>query len=75
MTSSGDFFETSLTKSWDQAARKVKPYHQAPSTRIYFDQENLPIENLLTLLDMVLGNIGKKKISVKIHSSAVSRKG
>jgi len=39
MTSSGDFSETSLTKSWDQAARKVKPYHQAPSTRIYLDQE------------------------------------
>jgi len=34
------------------------------SVTLYFDQNKLPANNLLTILDMVLGNVGKKKISI-----------
>jgi SAM-dependent methyltransferase len=51
MKSSGDFSETSLTRSWNEAAQKVKPYHQAPSTRIYFDQEKNLIDAHLSPLE------------------------
>jgi SAM-dependent methyltransferase len=39
-----------LTRSWNEAAQKVKPYHQAPSTRIYFDQEKKLIDTYLSPL-------------------------
>jgi SAM-dependent methyltransferase len=50
MVSSGDFSETTLTQNWNDAAQKVKPYHQAPSTRIYFDQEKRLIDAHLSPL-------------------------
>jgi SAM-dependent methyltransferase len=48
MTASGDFSETNLRKSWDQAAKEVKPYYQAPSTRIYLGQEKNLINTHMT---------------------------
>ncbi|MDC9728825.1 MAG: heavy metal translocating P-type ATPase [Methyloprofundus sp.] len=55
-------FEIILKKRPEIKSMKSVP--EIGSVTIYFDQEKLPTENLLTLLDMVLGNIGKKKISV-----------
>ena len=59
-----DFSETRLTKSWNEAARKVKPYHQAPSTRIYFDQEKKLIDTHLFPLE------GKKFFKTDLWNEA-----
>ncbi len=50
MTFSEGFSETSLTRSWDQAAQKIKSYHKAHSTRIYFNQEKKIIETYFSPL-------------------------
>ncbi len=42
----------------------IKSVPEIGSVTLYFDHKGLPKKNLLTLLDMVLGNIGKKKISL-----------
>jgi Cu+-exporting ATPase len=55
-------FEIILKKRPEIKSMKSVP--EIGSVTIYFDQEKLPPEKLLTLLDMVLSNIGKKKISV-----------
>jgi len=54
-------FEIILKKRPEIKSMKSVP--EIGSVTIYFDQEKLPTQNLLTILDMVLGNIGKKKIS------------
>ena len=42
----------------------IKSVPKIGSVTLYFDPIALPIDNFLTLLDMILGNIGKKKISL-----------
>lgn len=64
MTSSGDFSETNLAISWNQAAQKVKSYHQAPSTRIYLDQEKKMINTHLSPLE------GKKFLKTDLWNEA-----
>ncbi len=44
--------------------KSIKSVPEIGSVTLYFDHVHLPMTNLLTLLDMVLGNIGKKKISL-----------
>ncbi len=44
--------------------KTIKSIPEIGSVTLYFDHKNLPKENFLTLLDMVLDNIGKKKISL-----------
>ncbi len=44
--------------------KSIKSVPDIGSVTLYFDHAKLPKENLLTILDMVLGNIGKKKISL-----------
>ncbi len=44
--------------------KSIKSVPEIGSVTLYFDHVHLPITNLLTLLDTVLGNIGKKKISL-----------
>jgi Cu+-exporting ATPase len=44
--------------------KTIKSIPEIGSVTLYFDHNSLPKENLLTILDMVLGNIGKKKISL-----------
>ncbi len=39
---------------WERAARKVKAYHSAPSTKIYFDQEKALIAEFCPFLENVL---------------------
>jgi len=41
--------------------KSIQSVPEIGSVTLYFDHKALPIGNLLTLLDMVLGNIGKKK--------------
>ncbi len=42
----------------------IKSVPEIGSVTFFFDHKALPKKNFLTLLDMVLGNIGKKKISL-----------
>ena len=44
--------------------QSIKSIPEIGSITLYFDHKRLPKKNFLTLLDMVLGNIGKKKISL-----------
>lgn len=44
--------------------KTIKSVPEIGSVTLYFDHKALPKKNLLTLLDTVLGNIGKKKISL-----------
>ncbi len=44
--------------------KSIKSVPEIGSVTLYFDHVHLPMSNLLTLLDTVLGNIGKKKISL-----------
>lgn len=62
--SSGIFSEANLTKSWDQAAIKVKPYYKAPSTQIYLDQEKKLIGSYLSPLE------GKKFLKTDLWNEA-----
>jgi len=55
-------FEIILKKRPEIKAIKSVP--EIGSVTLYFDHQALPKQNLLILLDMVLGNIGKKKISL-----------
>ncbi len=43
--------------------KAIKSIPEIGSVTLYFDSDKLPHANLLTILDMVLGNIGKKKIT------------
>lgn len=45
MKSPGSFTETELKRYWDDAARRIEPYHDAPSTRVYLEQEKKLISN------------------------------
>ncbi len=44
--------------------KSIKSVPEIGSVTLYFDHSALPKQNLLTILDMVLGNIGTKKISL-----------
>ena len=44
--------------------KSIKSVPEIGSVTLYFDHKRLPKKNLLTILDMVLGNIGKKKITL-----------
>lgn len=55
-------FEIILKKRPEIKAIKSVP--EIGSVTLYFDYQALPKQNLLILLDTVLGNIGKKKISL-----------
>ncbi|NOQ63501.1 MAG: ATPase P, partial [Methyloprofundus sp.] len=43
--------------------KTIKSVPEIGSVTLYFDHNELPTANLLTILDMVLGNVGNKKIT------------
>jgi SAM-dependent methyltransferase len=64
MASQGDFSETHLGESWDRAAQSIKPYYQAPSTRVYLEQE----KNLINTHFAPVG--GKKLLKTDLWNEA-----
>jgi SAM-dependent methyltransferase len=44
MKSEGNFTERYLRQYWNQAAKKIQAYHNAPSTQLYLEQEKRLIE-------------------------------
>lgn len=50
MKSFDSFSETNLKDYWDRAARTIRSYHDAPSTRIYLEQEKKLIADFFTPL-------------------------
>lgn len=51
MESDYAFSESNLRRFWNQAAEKIGPYHKAPSTKIYFDQEKRLINSFCCPLE------------------------
>lgn len=66
-----DFTATELKEYWNRSAESIKPYHAAPSTQIYFEQEKRLINHFFsplkkkTLLKTDLWNEAKNTQIIK----------